>query len=62
VRALFIIAPILSRVTPAHTKNDGHNCFLTTRWVVFGHHFAAIAGAGLVVDPVARRNLDLTAS
>jgi len=41
-----------SRVTPAHTKNDGHNFFPTTRWVLFGHHFAAIAGAGPLVGPV----------
>src|SRR5438067_7520475 len=41
-----------TRVTPAHTKNDGHNYFPTTRWVLFGHHFAAIAGAGPLVGPV----------
>src|SRR5882672_5688446 len=41
-----------SRVTPAHAKNDGHNYFPTTRWVLFGHHFAAIAGAGPLVGPV----------
>ena len=41
-----------TRVTPAHTKNDGSNYFPTTRWVLFGHHFAAIAGAGPLVGPV----------
>jgi carbon starvation protein len=41
-----------SRVTPAHTKNDGANYFPTTKWVLFGHHFAAIAGAGPLVGPV----------
>jgi len=41
-----------ARVTPAHTKNDGANYFPTTKWVLFGHHFAAIAGAGPLVGPV----------
>src|SRR5438034_9272597 len=41
-----------TRVTPAHTKSDGANFFPTTRWVLFGHHFAAIAGAGPLVGPV----------
>src|SRR3981189_3214276 len=40
------------RATPAHTKNDGANYFPTSRWVLFGHHFAAIAGAGPLVGPV----------
>src|SRR5260370_1299876 len=34
------------RATPAHLKADGANYFPTSRWVLFGHHFAAIAGAG----------------
>jgi carbon starvation protein len=41
-----------TRPTPAHTKNDGANYFPTSRWVLFGHHFAAIAGAGPLVGPV----------
>ena len=41
-----------TRPTPAHTKNDGANFFPTSRWVLFGHHFAAIAGAGPLVGPV----------
>ena len=41
-----------TRVTPAHVKNDGANFFPTSRWVLFGHHFAAIAGAGPLVGPV----------
>jgi carbon starvation protein len=41
-----------SRVTPAHTKYDGHNYYPTTRWVLFGHHFAAITGAGPLIGPV----------
>src|SRR3979490_896543 len=40
------------RTTPAHIKNDGKNYFPTSRWVLFGHHFAAIAGAGPLVGPV----------
>jgi carbon starvation protein len=40
------------RVTPAHSKNDGANFFPTSKWVLFGHHFAAIAGAGPLVGPV----------
>lgn len=41
-----------SRVTPAHTKYDGANYYPTTRWVLFGHHFAAITGAGPLVGPM----------
>ena len=39
------------RVTPAHTFNDGHNFVPSPKWVLFGHHFAAIAGAGPLVGP-----------
>ena len=35
-----------SRVTPAHRLNDGQNYHPTNKWVLFGHHFAAISGAG----------------
>ncbi len=41
-----------SRRTPAHVKNDGHNFHPTPRWVLFGHHFAAITGAGPLIGPV----------
>jgi carbon starvation protein len=41
-----------SRVTPAHTKYDGANFYPTSRWVLFGHHFAAITGAGPLVGPM----------
>ncbi len=41
-----------SRVTPAHTQNDGQNYHPTNRWVLFGHHFAAISGAGPLIGPV----------
>ena len=40
-----------SRKTPAHLKYDGANYYPTTRWVLFGHHFAAITGAGSDVQP-----------
>jgi carbon starvation protein len=41
-----------NRATPAHTKQDGKDFVPTNRWVVFGHHFAAIAGPGPLVGPV----------
>ena len=41
-----------SRPTPAHRLNDGQNYHPTNRWVLFGHHFAAIAGAGPLIGPV----------
>lgn len=52
----FIAARVLvlddSRPTPAHVRPDRHNYHATTRWVLFGHHFAAIAGAGPLIGPV----------
>ncbi len=52
----FIAARLLvlddTRPTPAHTHYDGHNYYPTSRWVLFGHHFAAISGAGPLVGPV----------
>ena len=51
----FIAAKVLSlddrRTTPAHVYPDGHNYCASPRWVLFGHHFAAIAGAGPLVGP-----------
>jgi carbon starvation protein len=41
-----------TRITPAHELNDGHNYHPTHRLVLFGHHFAAIAGAGPLIGPV----------
>src|ERR1043165_6167232 len=41
-----------ARITPAHLLNDGHNYHPTNKWVLFGHHFAAITGAGPLVGPV----------
>jgi carbon starvation protein len=40
------------RVTPAYRHNDGLDYVPTNKYVVFGHHFAAIAGAGPLVGPV----------
>jgi carbon starvation protein len=52
----FIAARVLClddrRTTPAHTFNDGQNFHPTNRFVLFGHHFAAITGAGPLIGPV----------
>ena len=52
----FLAARVLSlddsRTTPAHIVNDGQNYHPTSRWVLFGHHFAAITGAGPLIGPV----------
>ena len=54
--AKFIIAKVLvandSNRTPAHTFRDGHDYHPTNRFILFGHHFAAISGAGPLVGPV----------
>ncbi len=54
--ALFIANRVLgidpSRTTPAYRHNDGLDYVPTNRYVLFGHHFAAIAGAGPLVGPV----------
>jgi carbon starvation protein len=51
----FIAAKVLvlddNRTTPSHTYEDGHNYVPSPKWVLFGHHFAAIAGAGPLVGP-----------
>jgi len=51
----FIAAKVLvlddRRITPSHTYEDGHNYVPSPKWVLFGHHFAAIAGAGPLVGP-----------
>jgi carbon starvation protein len=39
-------------LTPAHRLYDGQNYYPMNKWVLFGHHFAAIAGAGPLVGPV----------
>src|SRR5437879_11259224 len=40
------------RATPAVLQNDSKDYVPTNRWMVFGHHFAAIAGPGPLVGPV----------
>ncbi len=40
------------RATPAERKEDGRDFVPTNKWVVFGHHFAAIAGPGPLVGPI----------
>ena len=40
-----------TRATPAERFNDGRDFVPTPRWVVFGHHFAAIAGPGPLIGP-----------
>jgi carbon starvation protein len=51
----FLAARVLalddSRRTPAERINDGRDYVPTNRWVVFGHHFAAIAGPGPLIGP-----------
>ncbi|HEX9382180.1 MAG TPA: carbon starvation CstA family protein, partial [Gemmatimonadaceae bacterium] len=46
---IFALDP--SRPTPAVRLNDGRDFMPTNRWIVFGHHFAAIAGPGPLVGP-----------
>jgi carbon starvation protein CstA len=40
------------RITPAVQLDDGQNYHPTSKWVLFGHHFAAISGAGPLIGPV----------
>jgi carbon starvation protein len=51
----FIAAKILAidenRPTPAFRKSDGKDFVPTKKWIVFGHHFAAIAGPGPLIGP-----------
>src|SRR6266542_105924 len=51
----FLAAKVLTlndaRITPGHKYEDGHNYVPSPKWVLFGHHFAAIAGAGPLVGP-----------
>src|SRR5512142_1543016 len=51
----FIAAKVLSldatRATPAERLDDGRDFVPTNRWVVLGHHFAAIAGPGPLIGP-----------
>jgi len=46
---LFALDP--ARATPARRHDDGRDFVPTNRWIVFGHHFAAIAGPGPLIGP-----------
>jgi len=52
----FLAAKVLTlndaRVTPAHRMYDGQNYYPVSKWVLFGSHFSAIAGAGPLIGPV----------
>lgn len=52
----FLAAKVLAlddaNITPAHKFNDGQNYHPTNKWITFGHHFAAISGAGPLIGPV----------
>lgn len=52
----FLAAKVLtldaSRQTPSQIRDDGHDYVPTNRWILFGHHFAAISGAGPLIGPV----------
>jgi carbon starvation protein len=54
--AKFIAARVMAlndeRATPAERLENGHDYVPTNKWIVFGHHFAAIAGPGPLVGPV----------
>lgn len=54
--SVFLAAKVMSldagRVTPAHRFADGQNYVATNKYVLFGHHFAAISGAGPLIGPV----------
>src|SRR5262245_29715656 len=47
-----VVALDATRATPAERLEDGRDFVPTNKWVVFGHHFAAIAGPGPLVGPV----------
>ncbi len=52
-----IAQPDDSRPTPAHTKFDGVDFVPANKWVLLGHHFASIAGAGPIIGPVLAASL-----
>ncbi len=49
--ALQVLGIDEKRVTPAHTNYDGQNYYPMSKWVLFGHHFAGITGAGPLIGP-----------
>jgi carbon starvation protein len=49
--AAAVLATDATRATPAERLDNGRDFVPTPRWVVFGHHFAAIAGPGPLIGP-----------
>src|SRR5512135_472855 len=50
--ALRVFALDDHRATPAERLNNGRDFVPTNKWVLYGHHFAAIAGAGPLIGPM----------
>src|SRR5216117_738264 len=49
--AMTVLGVDETRTTPAHTQYDGQNYYPMGKWVLFGHHFAGIAGSGPLIGP-----------
>src|SRR5437879_13756287 len=49
--AMTVLGVDETRATPAHTQYDGQNYYPMSKWVLFGHHFAGIAGSGPLIGP-----------
>ena len=49
--AMTVLGVDETRTTPAHTQYDGQNYYPMSKWVLFGHHFAGIAGSGPLIGP-----------
>src|SRR5947208_13653462 len=49
--AMTVLGVDETRTTPAHTQYDGQNYDPMSTWVLFGHHFAGIAGSGPLIGP-----------
>ena len=60
--AAWIAAKVLvideTRATPAERLDNGRDFIPTNKWIVFGHHFAAIAGPGPLIGPTLAAQLD----
>ena len=49
--AMTVLGVDETRTTPAHAQYDGQNYYPMSKWVLFGHHFAGIAGSGPLIGP-----------
>src|SRR5437667_929632 len=49
--AMTVLGVDETRPTPANTQYDGQNYYPMSKWVLFGHHFAGIAGSGPLIGP-----------